>query len=127
VLRALNTLITETSSPSSLFHPSHAGRTTDARIYPAPVPSDSSTTNGEQTPPTKKRRLEALADGLAPAPANDIAGARYPASVHANDHLAQVHDIIKKECEELARNCASPSNTVILGTGWLMKQCIGQG
>jgi proteasome activator subunit 3 (PA28 gamma) len=46
-------------------------------------------------PEPKKRRIEDDAG----------AGARYPALVRANAHLAQVHAVIKRECLELAESC----------------------
>jgi proteasome activator subunit 3 (PA28 gamma) len=45
-------------------------------------------------PEPKKRRIE-----------DDGGGARYPALVRANAHLAQVHAVIKRECLELAESC----------------------
>lgn len=94
----LQKLITDTASPSSIFHLSHAALSTDATIYPAP--SEGTESSG------KKRKLSSqdTANGTV---ASDTQFARYPSVFHTNKHLAQVHAEVKKQCDELAQNCVS--------------------
>ncbi|GBE77412.1 proteasome activator pa28 REG alpha/beta subunit [Sparassis latifolia] len=92
-------LIDSTSEPSSPFHPSHATNFTDVTIYPPPAMEEH-----EQ----KKRKLNPDANLNGPSssgPSNDVRHARYPNLVLANKHTINLHDILKKECEELAESC----------------------
>ncbi|KAI0803214.1 proteasome activator pa28 REG alpha/beta subunit [Irpex lacteus] len=94
---ALQQLIDSSASPTSPFHPSHSS-STDTTVYPPPASPTS------EEPESKKRKLE---DGLANGShglttANAPDGARYLNHTVANKHLATVHGLIKKECEELA-------------------------
>jgi len=80
--------------------------TTDATVYPPPA-ADSVVT-GDLQP--KKRRLTADGDSetgvITPtAGLNDIKQARYPNLFLANTHIATVHEIVKRECEDLADLC----------------------
>jgi proteasome activator subunit 3 (PA28 gamma) len=84
------------SSSSSPFHLSHSSTGTDVRVHPPPSDDD-----GE--PNSKRRRVGANGD----AAANDTTFARLPSVVHANQQLVKVHEFLKKECEELAKNCVS--------------------
>jgi proteasome activator subunit 3 (PA28 gamma) len=79
---------------------------TDASVYPPPA-ADSVVT-GDLQP--KKRRLTADGDSeigvITPtAGLNDIKQARYPNLFLANAHMATVHEIVKRECEDLADLC----------------------
>lgn len=58
----------------------------------------------------KKRRLTADGDSdtgaVTPtAGLNEIKQARYPNLFLANTHIATVHEIVKRECEDLADLC----------------------
>lgn len=96
--RELQDLIESTSSPSSPFHSSHAS-TTDTTVYSPSL----------DEPESKKRKLEdGVANGsLGLATTNAGSGARYLNRTVANKHLATVHGIIKKECEDLADSIVS--------------------
>ncbi|KAI0095197.1 proteasome activator pa28, REG alpha/beta subunit [Irpex rosettiformis] len=93
----LQALITSSTSPSSPFHFSHSS-TTDTTVYPPPVSLASS------EPDSKKRKLDGgQANGNCGLTAgNALEGARYLNLTVENKHLASVHGLIKKECEELA-------------------------
>ncbi|CAL1694151.1 unnamed protein product [Somion occarium] len=106
----LQELIDSTSSPSSIFHPSHAIKFTDATVYPPPT--SLSTAEG---PETKKRKLNgdspssgnngSAAPGSGITLRNDASRALYPNLIVANQHMKQVHETVKKECEQLADLC----------------------
>ena len=104
--RKLQELIDETSNPSSPFHLSHASTTTDATVYPPPAAESAAL--GDLQP--KKRRLTADGDSETGAitpttSANDAKQARYPNLFLANTHIATVHEVVKRECEDLADLC----------------------
>jgi len=86
----LQAFIDSTSSPSSEFHDSHSTSSTDARVYPDPTEN--------VAPETKKRKRES-------DPANSVAHARYPDLVHTNELVQKVHEIVKKECNDLIQLC----------------------
>lgn len=94
----LQALIESASSPSSPFHSSHASSSTDPTVYPPP-------TSEADGPDSKKRKLT---DGVANGATHNLTtsnvteGARYVNRVTANKHITQVHEIVKKQCEELA-------------------------
>ena len=80
--------------------------TTDATVYPPPA-ADSVVT-GDYQP--KKRRLAADGDSetgvITPtAGLNDVKQARFTNLFLANTHIATVHEIVKRECEDLADLC----------------------
>ena len=69
---------------------------TDTTVYPPP-----SGANGDAEPESKKRKLnDGVLNGKAAHDPN--AGARYTNQVLASQHVQEVHDIVKKECEDLA-------------------------
>jgi len=89
----LSELLETTLTPESPFHLSHASSSTDTTVYPhTESPSDD--------PTTKKRKLNGDGDVEASI-VNDTQFARFASRVHANNHLAKVHGILKKECEQL--------------------------
>ncbi|KAI0697677.1 proteasome activator pa28 [Cytidiella melzeri] len=96
----LQQLIDSTASPSSPFHFSHMS-VTDTTVYPPPSGSLA------DEPESKKRKLD---DGKTNrshflTSTNALGdGARYYNHMVANKHLATVHGIVKKECEELAES-----------------------
>ncbi|KAJ3477253.1 hypothetical protein NLI96_g10596 [Meripilus lineatus] len=94
----LQALLDTTSSPTSPFHLSHLAETTDTTVYPPPT---ASATSG---PDAKKRKLnnEEAVNGAHPPASNDTRNALYPNLMLANPHITKVHNILKKECEQLA-------------------------
>ncbi|KAG6862166.1 hypothetical protein C0995_004248 [Termitomyces sp. Mi166 len=95
--RELHQLVQTTSTKDSPFHLSHAETFTDATVYPPP---GELSTNG---PAQKKRKRDD------DAPANDVTlhsniqHAKIPSLMVANRHMSQkVHDVVKKECAEMA-------------------------
>lgn len=90
----LQEMIDASSDTSSPFHMSHASTSTDLTIYPDP--------SGEQRQDSKKRKV---ADGESRINGASAEHARYTAAVHTNKHLESVYEIVKKECDELARLC----------------------
>ncbi|OCH96443.1 proteasome activator pa28, REG alpha/beta subunit [Obba rivulosa] len=94
----LQALIDSANFPSSPFHPSHAANSTDPTVYPPPTHSADS-----HGPETKKRKLDAdeSTNGVLTS-GNDIRNACYPNLMHANKHIIKVHEIMKRECEQLA-------------------------
>ena len=84
------------SDPSSPFHVSNLE--TDTTVYPSP----SSSTGGE--PESKKRKLDdVVTNGLS----HTDEGARFTNQMLANAHIQKVHNIVKKECGELADSIVS--------------------
>jgi proteasome activator subunit 3 (PA28 gamma) len=84
-------------------------------VYPSP-------NNGDGEPDTKKRRMDV--DGSLPG-SNDTMYARYLAQVRSNQHLTKVHDVVKRQCEELAKSCVSWLHLWLeLG---LQMPCLGHG
>ena len=68
---------------------------TDAKVYPPPPGATE-----DSEPESKKRKLN---DGALNGKAHDTgAGARYTNHMLANQHVKDVHNIVKKECEDLA-------------------------
>lgn len=55
---------------------------------------------------TKKRKLDSdesvngVTSGVSAT--NDTRNARYPNLMHANKHIVKVHELMKRECEQLA-------------------------
>jgi len=93
----LQELIVSASSPSSPFHFSNL--VTDVTVYPSPTVSDE--------PESKKRKLgDSAPNGRtshdSAGASHTDAGARFTNHIVANQHVQKVHDILKKECEELA-------------------------
>ncbi|TCD62849.1 hypothetical protein EIP91_006330 [Steccherinum ochraceum] len=87
-------MIDLTATPSSIFHLSHASTSTDPSVHPPP-----STVEG---PDPKKRKLDSTEiNGVA----SSGSSALYTGRVLHNAHLKQVHETIKKECEQLADHC----------------------
>ncbi|KAL4252495.1 PA28 family protein [Abortiporus biennis] len=102
----LQALLNSTNSPSSIFHLSHAAKSTDATVYSSPPP----TVPSSGGPDTKKRKLahEEGVNGKASATltaVNDTHNARYPSLMLSNQHVIQVHETVKRECEQLAEYC----------------------
>jgi proteasome activator subunit 3 (PA28 gamma) len=95
VPRALQELIISTSAPSSPFHSSNLS--TDATVYPSPTLS-------LDEPESKKRKLDESAPN---GSSHADEGARFANQMLANSHIQNVHDILKKECEELAEYIVS--------------------
>ncbi|EMD41836.1 hypothetical protein CERSUDRAFT_120763 [Gelatoporia subvermispora B] len=97
----LQALIDSTIHPSSPFHPSHAANFTDTTVYPPP--SYLADSEGSET---KKRKLDSdesvngVTSGVSAT--NDTRNARYPNLMHANKHIVKVHELMKRECEQLA-------------------------
>ncbi|KAH8099332.1 proteasome activator pa28 REG alpha/beta subunit [Cristinia sonorae] len=86
----LNLLVDSTSQPASLFHRSLVPSFTDATVHP---PSE------EQE--LKKRKLDSIqVNGL-----TESHGPLYTGRVLHNSHLKNVHEVIKRECEELQELC----------------------
>jgi proteasome activator subunit 3 (PA28 gamma) len=92
--RELQKLIKATSSPSSPFHQSHATEFTDLKVYPPPSPPSP---EGESDKKKRKREVEETNSHVS----NDTRHAYFPSVFHANRHIASVHEILKKECEQL--------------------------
>ncbi|KAL1697568.1 proteasome activator pa28 [Schizophyllum commune] len=81
----LNDAVLAASSVNSPFHPSQPTGT-DATVRPP---------SGEDGVAKKRKREE---DGAVPVPAGTV---YYPQSVAANQRLLGLHDVIKRECEQL--------------------------
>ncbi|KAF8733939.1 hypothetical protein AX14_003558 [Amanita brunnescens Koide BX004] len=95
----LSELLDTTSNADSPFHLSHASSFTDVNVYPCTQPA-------LDEPAQKKRRLNGSSDGEEEvsgphATINDVQYARLPSGVHANHHIVKLHEIVKKECEQL--------------------------
>lgn len=91
-------MIVSTSSPSSPFHVSNL--TTDVTVYPSPAAA------GDE-PESKKRKLvDGVPNGKASHDLTSVShtdeGARFTNQMIGNPHVQKVHNILKKECEELA-------------------------
>ena len=93
-VRELQTLIKSTSSPSSLFHQSHAAGSTDVTVHPEPNVS-----NSTAEPDKKKRKREAGEPN--DHALSDTQHARFPNLFHTNKHLLLVNEMLKKECEQV--------------------------
>lgn len=95
----LTELIESTKNTDSPFHISHTSNATDTTVHPAP-----SVSPAPAGPQPKKRKLDNGPSGADKAPApSDTKYASFPNHVSANQHMVEkVHDIIKKESEELA-------------------------
>ncbi|EKM84168.1 hypothetical protein AGABI1DRAFT_110733, partial [Agaricus bisporus var. burnettii JB137-S8] len=95
----LTELIESTKNTDSPFHISHTSNATDTTVYPAP-----SISPAPAGPQPKKRKLDNGPSGADKAPApSDTKYASFPNHISANQHMVEkVHDIIKKESEELA-------------------------
>lgn len=98
-------MITSTDMPSSPFHLSNL--TTDATVYPPPA-------GATDEPESKKRKL---ADGALNGKTlhETDSGARYTNQMLSNKHVVKVHDILKKECEELADSIVSWQPSMLIG------------
>ncbi|THH33448.1 hypothetical protein EUX98_g766 [Antrodiella citrinella] len=86
----LHQLIEATSSPTSIFHLSHASSSTDATVHPS--------TAGEGPDPKKRKLDSAEINGF-------HSNAPYTGRVLPNSHLKQVHETVKRECEHMAESC----------------------
>ncbi|KAH9937379.1 proteasome activator pa28 REG alpha beta subunit [Fomitopsis serialis] len=95
-------LIDSTNDSSSQFHTSHAATSTNPTVYPPP-------NSTEEGPDVKKRKLHSSdANGVVSmglTAANDIHHAVYPNLVKSNQHIDNVHTVVKRECEQLADLC----------------------
>lgn len=94
-------------NPQSPFHSSNAAHATDTTVYPPP-----STLSTTTEPQAKKRKLEnGTASADTPVISSNIKFACLPSRVSANQHMTEkVHDIIKKESEELASSVVRDSD-----------------
>ncbi|TBU54886.1 proteasome activator pa28 REG alpha/beta subunit [Dichomitus squalens] len=92
----LQKLIDSTYESSSPFHLSHAPKSTDTTVYPAPVPSSE--------PEPKKRKLES-GDAVNGVTHTDAKHAKHPGKMVSNQHIVALHDQLKRECETLAELC----------------------
>jgi len=90
----LQKLIKSTSLPSSPFHQSHAAGSTDVTVHPPPSASHST-----EEPDKKKRKREAAETN--DRVLSDTQHARFPNLFHTNKHLVTVHEMVKKECEQI--------------------------
>ena len=64
------------------------------KVYPPLSPSNSA---GESDKKKRKREVEETNSHVP----NDTQHARFPNVFHANQHIASVHETLKKECEQL--------------------------
>ncbi|KAF5368605.1 hypothetical protein D9758_002318 [Tetrapyrgos nigripes] len=90
-------LISSINDPDSPFNPSRDTET-DTTVYPPPASTD---------PPSKKRKLSDDATGTSDNSSvisNDTQNARLMNMVLSNKRVKSMHDVVKKECEELASN-----------------------
>ncbi|KIK07511.1 hypothetical protein K443DRAFT_673421 [Laccaria amethystina LaAM-08-1] len=89
-------MIQTTSNPNSPFHiPS----STDTTIYPPPTPISDDVTYEANV--KKRKRLSEGGGSEHARVLNDSTGARSPQLVHSNSHILNVHEIIKRQCEDL--------------------------
>jgi len=86
--RELNKLIAAQDHPESTFR-RHSE--TDATVYPAPDESSE--------PPSKKRKV---LNGEGGTEGNHQEHPRYLEHVKSNQHVKELHSIVKKECEVIA-------------------------
>ncbi|ESK98084.1 proteasome activator complex subunit 3 [Moniliophthora roreri MCA 2997] len=89
-------LIASTNDPKSPFHPSHVATSIDTRVYPPPAQPN------EDEPPTKKRKSSEPSNRDSVTSHNDTQSARFENLVKSNFHAKSLHDVVKKECEEIA-------------------------
>ncbi|THV07608.1 proteasome activator pa28, REG alpha/beta subunit [Dendrothele bispora CBS 962.96] len=88
----LQKLISSINDPESPFNISR-GAETDATVYPPPSSNE---------PPSKKRKTSEDTSGNSGISDNDTQNARLENLVVANKRVKSVHEIIKKQCQELA-------------------------
>lgn len=100
----LQALIDESSDPSSPFNVVHASSSTDTTVYPT-------TSTSEQPKETKKRKA---IDGVALPTSKSTENAQYDGTMYSNKHIDKMHEIIKKEAEELAQLCVCKSPNIYL-------------
>nr|GAT48435.1 predicted protein [Mycena chlorophos] len=95
-LLKLHEIVESTNDPSSPYHASHLTTLTDPTVYPPP---HAQTTNGESG---KKRKLS-IDESISVASDLGDAGkqAQYLNLVRANAHIPQLHETLKRECEDL--------------------------
>ena len=94
----LQKLIDSTYDHNSPFHLSHAPKSTDITVYPAPAPSSE--------PEPKKRKLDS-GDAVNGIPHIDLKHAKHPGQMVSNKHIVALHEQLKRECETLAELCVS--------------------
>jgi len=68
-------------------------------IYPPPAPISDVTY--EASFKKRKRLSEGVGSDEHARTSNDLTGARFPQLVHSNSHIPNVHEIIKRQCEDL--------------------------
>jgi len=90
-------MIQTTSNPNS---PLHIPSSTDTTIYPPPAPISNDVTY-EASSKKRKRLSEGGGSDEHARVSNDSTGARFPQLVHSNAHIQNVHEIIKRQCEDL--------------------------
>ncbi|KAI0073933.1 proteasome activator pa28 REG alpha/beta subunit [Panus rudis PR-1116 ss-1] len=104
--RELQQLIDDSADPSSIFNISHASKATNKTVY-----SISASPEEDSEPASKKRKLNGVntTNGtvaeLGVTAGNDVAHAANPGLIRFNRHMQQVHDVIKRESEQLADYC----------------------
>ncbi|TFK99638.1 proteasome activator pa28 REG alpha/beta subunit [Pterulicium gracile] len=100
----LQSLIDGAEQSDSPFHASNALKHTDTNIYPPP---SAASDNSEHQAKKRKREDAAeptpAANGLA-SHANEPARCIYPNLIKSNKNMTQLHDIIRRESQELATN-----------------------
>ncbi|KNZ74153.1 Proteasome activator complex subunit 3 [Termitomyces sp. J132] len=95
--RELHQLVQTTLTRDSPFHLSHAETFTDTTVYPPPTEISS----GGPAQKKRKRDDDTLANDVISH--SDIQHAKIPSLMVANRHMSQkVHDVVKKECAEMA-------------------------
>ncbi|KAG6832535.1 hypothetical protein H0H92_000164 [Tricholoma furcatifolium] len=95
--RELHKLVQSTSTTESPFHITHAETFTDATVYPPP---SEPLTNGTAL---KKRKISSDTSTSDVPPRSDLQYAKIPSLMVANKHMSQdVHDVVKRECVEMA-------------------------
>ncbi|KAK7059187.1 hypothetical protein VNI00_001814 [Paramarasmius palmivorus] len=92
----LNKVIASMDDPKSPFHPSQTSVPADTRVYPPPNQSD------EDEPPTKKRKSSEPSSSGGATAQNDTQCARYASLVKSHPYAKSLHEMVKKECEEIA-------------------------
>jgi proteasome activator subunit 3 (PA28 gamma) len=98
----LQKLIASVNDPESPFNPSRSAET-DPTVYPPPTSVE---------PPSKKRKLsgdDADSSDTSNSTSNDAQNARYPNLVVSNKRIKSMHEVIKKQCEELASSVVRPN------------------